>query len=288
MFSLDPDFLRTFLAISQTGSFGAAGQRINKTQSTVSAQMKRLEEILGVSLFEKAGRRNVLTPEGRKLLEYAASMVRLNDEAVNAFRPPEVSGTVRIGAIDEYAQAFLPGALSSFAVTHPSVQVEVVTGTTQQLRPQLDEGRLDAAIVSCYPDAPHTEVLRGDRLHWIGAPGHTLHFEDPIPLSTWSDGCSWREAGLAALARAGRTWRFAFTSSNATLLATTVRDGLGITVAPRWFVTDGMEILADLDAQCPLVDAEIGIMRANGLDNRALDTFLAHLRRQFSAATMAA
>ncbi|MCD7059776.1 LysR family transcriptional regulator [Pelagibacterium xiamenense] len=288
MYSLDPDFLRTFLAISETGSFGAAGTRINKTQSTVSAQMKRLEDILGVSLFEKDGRRNVLTADGRKLLEYAASMVRLNDETVNAFRPPEVSGTIRIGAVDEYAQAFFPEVLSTFAVTHPSVQVDVVTGTTRQLRPRVEDGTLDAAVISCYADDTNLEVLRTDRLHWIGAPGRTLHFEDPIPLSTWSDGCSWRDAGLAALARAGRQWRVAFTSSNASLLSITVRNGLGITVAPSWFVGEGMTILSDLDAQCPLVDANIGIKRHDGVDDAALETFLAHLRRQFTAPAVAA
>ncbi|WP_404404700.1 LysR family transcriptional regulator [Pelagibacterium halotolerans] len=288
MFSLDPDFLRTFLAISETGSFGAAGARINKTQSTVSAQMKRLEEILGVALFEKDGRRNVLTADGRKLMEYAASMVRLNDEAVNAFRPPEVSGTIRIGAVDEYAQAFFPEALSTFSVSHPSVQVDVMTGTTRQLRPKVDDGTLDAAIVSCYPDDGNMETLRVDRLHWIGAPGRTLHFEDPIPLSTWSDGCSWREAGVAALARAGRQWRIAFSSSNASLLSVTVRNGLGITIAPRWFVSEGLTILSDLDAQCPLVDANIGIKRRAGSEDAALETFLSHLRRQFASPAVAA
>jgi hypothetical protein len=68
MQALDPDFLRTFIAITETGTYEAAGLKVNKTQSAVSAQVKRLEEILGATLFEKSGRRNVLTASGRRLV----------------------------------------------------------------------------------------------------------------------------------------------------------------------------------------------------------------------------
>ena len=101
MIAIDPDFLRSFLAISDTGSYGAAAKRVNKTQSTVSAQMKRLEETLGVALFEKAGRRNLLSPEGLRLLQYAKSIVRLNEETVNPFRQVEATGAIKIGLSDD-------------------------------------------------------------------------------------------------------------------------------------------------------------------------------------------
>ncbi len=280
MFALDPDFLRTFIAISETGSYGAAGERVNKTQSTVSAQMRRLEEIVGVALFEKEGRRNVLTPEGRKLLEYAASMVRLNDEALKAFRPPEISGRVRVGAVDEYAQAFLPDALSVFNRTHSAVEVCVATGSSAQLRPLVDAGEIDAAIITCQSGSEAMEIIRSDRLHWIGPENGCVHLEKVLPLSVWSDGCSWREMGMAALARGGREWRLTFTTSNASLLGRTVRDGLGVTVAPEWFLTDGLRVLDDLDARYPLGRAEIGIKRRPGCDDPALEAFLAHLHNR--------
>ena len=288
MFSLDPDFLRTFLAISETGSFGAAGERVNKTQSTVSAQMKRLEEIIGVPLFEREGRRNVLTPDGLKLLEYAASMVRLNDEALRAFQPLEISGRLRLGAIDEYAQAFLPGTLRTFGAAHPAVQVEVVTGTSGQLRDLLADGELDAAIISCRTGDADTETLRSDRLHWIGSEKVSPHFDDPLPFCAWSPGCSWREMASAALVRDGRKWRLAVTTSNAALITLTVLDGLGVAVAPSWFVGPGLRILEEMDARYPLGVAEIGIKRGSTASNPVLDAFLAHVKSELNSPALAA
>jgi DNA-binding transcriptional LysR family regulator len=288
MYSLDPDFLRTFLAISETGGYGTAGEKVNKTQSTVSAQMKRLEEILGVSLFEKEGRRNILTAEGRKLLEYAASMVRLNDEALSTFRPPEMSGNIRVGAIDEYAQAFFPDILDSFTKTHPGILVSVATETTALLNSQLDAGEFDAVFVSCHPGQTDNEILRVDQLHWIGGEGHCLHFDDPIPLTAWSEGCSWRQMAQAALAKAGRRTRITFSTSNAALMATTLRRGIGITVAPRWFVTDGLRVIEELDAKCPLGRAEIGVRRRVGDANPPLEAFIDHLKSHLRLSSLAA
>lgn len=288
MFSLDPDFLRTFLAISETGSFGAAGEKVNKTQSTVSAQMKRLEEIVGMPLFERQGRRNVLTAEGLKLLEYAASMVRLNDEALRAFRPPEMSGRVRLGAIDEYAQAFLPGTLRSFNAAHPAVQVEVATGNSSDLRDLLVEGELDAAILSCRAGDTETEILRADRLHWFGGEGSSPHCEDPLPFCAWSAGCSWREMANAALVRDGRKSRLVVTTSNAALITLTVRDGLGVAVAPTWFVSPGLRILEEMDARYPLGIAEIGIKRAAGGADPVLEAFISHVRAEMGSPALAA
>lgn len=288
MFSLDPDFLRTFLAISETGSFGAAGERVNKTQSTVSAQMKRLEEIIGVPLFEREGRRNVLTPDGLKLLEYAASMVRLNDEALRAFQPLAISGRLRLGAIDEYAQAFLPGTLRTFGAAHPGVQVEVVTGTSLQLRGLLAEGELDAAIISCRTSDADTETLRSDRLHWIGGENVSPHFDDPLPFCAWSQGCAWREMASAALVRDGRKWRLAVTTSNAALISLTVREGLGVAVAPSWFVSPGLRVLEEMDARYPLGVAEIGIKRGSAAASPVLDAFLAHVKSELNSPALAA
>lgn len=284
MQSLDPDFLRTFLAISETGGFAAAANAVNKTQSTVSAQVRRLEEILDARLFEKQGRRNVLTQEGRQLLEYARAIVRLNDETLRAFHPPEVSGSLRIGAPDDYAHAFLPETIASFARSFPAVEVEVVTDSSVALEPDLKSGRFDAVILSRAPGDTEMEVLRTDQLHWIGPADACERFDDPLALALWSNGCSWREMALAALTKAGRKWRIAHTTSNALLLATTVRSRLGITVAPDWFLADGLEILSDFDATYPLGKVDIGIKRRAGDPTPALAVFLDHLRAKMRIA----
>ena len=115
MIALDPDVLRSFIAIAEEGGFARAGEVVNKTQSTVSMQMKKLEETLGVAVFRKDGRRNVLTHDGERLLEYARRLVQLNDETVQVFRQPELSGAVRIGTPDDYAETFLPEIFARFS-----------------------------------------------------------------------------------------------------------------------------------------------------------------------------
>lgn len=278
MLSLDPDFLRSFLAISETGSYAAAAERVNKTQSTVSAQMKRLEEMLGVSLFKKVGRRNVLTPEGQRLLGYARSMVRLNDETVTAFRPQSVKGSIKIGTSDDYAQAFLPRVLADFSRTHCCVEVEVVTDGTPALIPRLESEHFDALIVSCLPGDNGVEILRRDKLRWIGSRTCPVHRDDPLPLALWADGCTWRAMALSALARGGRNWRLAYTTSNAPLLATAVRDGLGVTVGPGWYLGEGLCFLPEMDAKLPLGETAMGVKVRPGASSPALEAFLEHLR----------
>ncbi len=283
MQSLDPDFLRSFLAICETGSYGAAAERVHKTQSTVSAQMKRLEEILGVSLFEKTGRRNALSPAGLRLLEYARPILRLNDETLSAFRPPAVSGTVRIGISDDYAQAFLPPVLSRFTRTHPAVDLEIVTGDSSDLVNRADDDSYDAVLVSSCAQVGDIETLRTDSLHWIGSE-NVSHLQDEcLPLALWGEGCSWRAKALAALAAAERSWRLAYTTSNAPLLLSTVRDGIGVTVGPSWYLVPGTRIIEELDAQCPIGVGDIGIVVTGDPDSAPLKAFLDLVRMQFKS-----
>src|SRR5215211_699575 len=100
---LDVDQLRTFIAIAETGSFTKAAEVVFKTQSAVSMQMKRLEERIGKPIFERDGRASRLTDDGERLLDYARRIVKLNMEAVNAFAETELTGRVRLGVPDDYA-----------------------------------------------------------------------------------------------------------------------------------------------------------------------------------------
>lgn len=282
MIALDPDFLRSFLAISDTGSYGAAALRVNKTQSTVSAQIKRLEEMLGVSLFEKAGRRNLLTAEGLRLREYAKSIVRLNEETVNAFRQTPPSGTIRIAMCDDYAQAFLVPALTRFTGQFPDVEVEVLTADTRSLRERPDFDSFDLVVVSSNSGMEGIEVLRTDKLHWIGGKDHMAHLEHRLPLALWSEGCTWRGMGLAALARSDRPYRIVHTTSNAPLLRAVVSQGLAVTIGPKWYLAPGLTVLDDLDRVCPLGDDGLGLKVLSNPASPPLAAFVDHLRVCFS------
>ncbi|MET0868684.1 MAG: LysR family transcriptional regulator, partial [Pseudorhodoplanes sp.] len=100
---IDIDQLRTFIAIAETGSFTKAAEVVHKTQSAVSMQMKRLEERLNKPIFARDGRASKLTEDGERLLDYARRIVKLNLEALATFSGPELSGRVRLGVPDDYA-----------------------------------------------------------------------------------------------------------------------------------------------------------------------------------------
>src|SRR5690606_5296414 len=123
---LDNDQLQTFLAIVDTGSFTKAADRVFKTQSAVSMQMRRLEERVGKELFMKDGRGNRLTPEGEKLINFARKIIRLNDEAVAAFDDNRLEGSLRIGTPDDYADRYMPEIIQRFAKSHPNVELYII------------------------------------------------------------------------------------------------------------------------------------------------------------------
>ena len=123
---LDIDQLQTFIAIVDSGSFTKAADRVYKTQSAVSMQMRRLEERIGKQLFIKDGRGNRLTVEGEKLLNYARRIIRLNNEAIAAFDDNRLEGTLRIGTPDDYADRYMPEIIGRFAKTHPNVELYIV------------------------------------------------------------------------------------------------------------------------------------------------------------------
>ena len=125
MIPLDSDLMRAFLAVADTGSVTAAGDRIGRTQSAVSMQIRRLEESLGQPLFLRLPRGVELTPRGLQLLPYARRVTQLLDEAATALREKPLIGPVRIGIPDEYAETILPRALAAFSVRHPGVEVTV-------------------------------------------------------------------------------------------------------------------------------------------------------------------
>ena len=120
--SIDTELLRSFVAIADTGGFTRAAETVNRTQSAVSMQMKRLEEdVVQRPLFERNGRQVRLTPEGQVLLGYARRILKLHGEVLNTLREPHMVGAVRIGTPDDYVMRFLPEILSRFAQAYPLV-----------------------------------------------------------------------------------------------------------------------------------------------------------------------
>ena len=268
--TLDLDLLRCFATIADSGSFTRAGDRLGRTQSTVSLQVKRLEEQLGRPVFERTPRVIRLTPEGEKLLGIARQLLRLNDAAIAELFEPDLSGNVRLGVPEDFATAHLPGVLAAFTDAHPLVELEVTCDLTLNLLDRFNSGGFDLVLVKREPSAP----LRGMRvwrepLVWVARDKLAVAEMEVVPLIVSPQPCVYRKRAVEALEEAGRRWRIAYTSTSLAGSQAAVRAGLGISVLPREMVPAFLTPMGSDAGLPPLFDTEIALIEAIGLSTTA-------------------
>jgi DNA-binding transcriptional LysR family regulator len=234
---LDLDVLRTFVAIAETGSFTVASSAVFRTPSAVSMQIKRLEEMLGVTVFVRDARSVSLTQDGEMLLGYARRLLALNREAVAKFIMPDISGVVRLGSPDDYGERVLPNVLKRFAQTHPAIAVDVTIDMTGNLKRRMAERQLDITLfTACRDIPPEAEILLTEPVVWAGAKGGSAHLREPLPVSLWEEGCVWRANALEALGRDGRDYRVAYMSAHTAGQRAAILADLAVAPLPKSFI----------------------------------------------------
>jgi DNA-binding transcriptional LysR family regulator len=256
--TLDLDVLRTFVTGHDLGTFAAAAERLGRSQSALSLQLRKLEAQTGETLLRKDGRGLAPTPAGEIMLSYARRLIELNDEAVAAVRGVAVEGWVRLGLVQDFAESWLPALLGRFVRAHPGVRVEARVDRGAVLAAAVAKGDLDLALV--WGDLPgaHRTVLAGMPMVWVGAPQHAIGPLRPLPLVTFEPPCVFRDAAVRALDRAGIPWRVVFTSPSLAGLWAAVEAGLGVTPRTRQAVPARLGILPGGD-DLPELDAIAGL-----------------------------
>ncbi|MCD5997088.1 LysR family transcriptional regulator [Pseudomonas sp. CDFA 602] len=257
--SIDTELLRTFVAIADHGGFTRAGEVVNRTQSAVSMQMKRLEEdIVQRQLFQKEGRTLSMTAEGQVLLGYARRILKLHSEVFNTLREPHMIGVVKIGSPDDYVMRFLPGILSQFAQAYPLVQVEVHCEPSDVLLQRHD---LDLTIVTRKPGTEIGQLLRQERLVWVEANGFAPHEQTPMPLAMFNSQCFCREWACNALDIREREYRIAYSSASMSAIMAVVGAGLAVTAQLQSLVTPDLRILGEAEDLPQLPTASVVLLR---------------------------
>jgi len=256
------DLLQTFVAIAEGGSFTDAARRVHRTQSTVSMQIKRLEETLGRPVFVRDGRAVSLTHDGEVLLGHARRILRAHQEALAVFSEPDLEGTVTLGTPDEYAVSLLPAILARFAECQCRVHVEVVCDSTVNLLARLEENTIDFALVTQGYGGDDGIFLMRDDVVWATSARHCAHEQDPVPLALFQPGCRFRQRAIDALSAAGRSYRLALTSVSLAAIEAAVRAGLAVTVLSRSNVSPGMRILDERDGFPALPENRIELRRS--------------------------
>ena len=266
--TLDPDLLEAFVAVADHRSFTRAAATLNRTQSAVSMQIKRLEERLGVALFHRTKVNVDLSSAGEGLLGYARRILLLNNEAVSRLREHRVEGLVRLGVMDDYGSVIVPPLLSRFAAGYPLIHVEMETGLTATMTNRL--GDSFDLVIAMHPEGRgNGELLRGEQAVWAASPSHPVEDMNPLPVALYPHGCLFRKWATEALDAARRPWRLAFVSHSLAAVESIAAQGLAVTVVKSGTFPSKLRALSENDGMPKLPAADIRLHRARKLSHAA-------------------
>lgn len=270
---MDTDLLRAFVAVAECEGFSAAGKIINRTQSAVSLQIKRLEDRMGEPLFERTSRSVLLTPAGGRLLPYARQILKLQDEAHRMLGAERQGELIRLGISEEQASAYLPELLPRMALLHPEVRIQVTCDISGALVDRFQEGLLDAVLAVRHAPTQTGQLLGREPMVWALAENSQLDSWSTLPLALNPEGCIFRAHVFAALGRESRRWDVRYTSPSPTAINVAVQAGLALTVKTPRSVPSGCRIVGTEEGLPELGYVEIELHRAPGQMSKAFATF---------------
>lgn len=241
--NIDTFTLQCFLAVADTGSITRAAERVGRTQSAMSQQMTKLENLLGKSLFIR-GKLFSLNNEGEIFLGYARQIFRLHREVIDRFKEPELEGEVRFGMPENFASIYLSDMLVDFARIHPRIFLNIECDLTLNLFERFKRGEFDLVLVKmmCPDYFPNGLDVCTEKLSWIGHVNHVMNDKNkPIPLVLSPQPCVYRARAIKALDDAGIKWRIVFSSPSYAGTLAAVKAGLGVTVLPHIMIPEQLE-----------------------------------------------
>ncbi|MBX2880740.1 MAG: LysR family transcriptional regulator [Granulosicoccus sp.] len=237
------ELLRTFCSVAETGNVTHAASHLARTQSAISVQIKKLEEQLSVTLFERQARGVVLTEQGRRLLPMAKNALAEVDRIGSLFATP-LTGRVRVGIPDDYNETILEVALARFAKRHRNVEVFVQSGCTASFPDAIANDQLDIAVYSAEPMSSD-EAFFTEPTVWVASSDFEIDRDCDIPMAIFDRHCWWREVATAALDKARIPWRTVYLSASFASIKASIRSGLAVGVLAQSAVEPSMKILGD-------------------------------------------
>ena len=260
---LDLELLRSFVSVVDAGGFTRAGERVHRTQSTVSKQIKRLEEDVGQPLLIRSGKDVTPTEAGERLLTYARRLLSLAEEARDVLSRPGSEGAIRIGITEDFAAYRLTKLLATFARSHPNLRLDVRSGQSLFLHRDLERGDLDLALIKRAVSEKGGIAVWPERVHWVTSKSHPRDTATgSVPLIGFGSGCLYRAHAIHALERAGRNWHMAYTSSSLAGIQAAVAAGLGLSILSEMSIQAEHRVLTAKDGFAPIERTEVALIAA--------------------------
>lgn len=259
---LQIDWLKCFVAVVDAGSLSGAAPEINRSQSAVSMQLKKLEAALDCQLLQRGPRELQLTADGQKLLGYARQMLNLHAETQAAFLGEKLTGTIRLGVPDDYAQRYMTPALKRFAPRHNGVSIELFCEQSTSLIPRVESGDLDLALVSRDHERRGT-MLFHEPMVWVGSPQFDVWKRDPLPIAVYESSSVAKGHAIKSLALQGRRYKIVYHSSSLAGQIAAVESGLAIAVLTQCSAPEHLDVLGSEQGLGPLEPMEVAVYRSS-------------------------
>jgi DNA-binding transcriptional LysR family regulator len=258
---LDLELLRSFVSVVEAGGFTRAGERVHRTQSTVSQQIKRLEDDIGQPLLIRNGKDVTPTEAGEKLLSYARRLLSLAEEARDVVARPTQEGAVRLGIPEDFAAYRLAKLLAAFSRAHPTLRLDIRADQSLNLKRDLDRGELDLALFKRAVGEKGGIAIWPERVHWVTSKHHPRDISlGSVPLIGFPAGCLYRARAIHALETAGRSWHMAYTSSSLAGIQAAVAAGMGLSILSEMAIQADHRVLTAKDGFKPIDKTEVALM----------------------------
>lgn len=258
---LDLELLRSFVSVVDAGGFTRAGERVHRTQSTVSQQIKRLEEDIGQPLLNRSGKEVTPTEAGERLLFYARRLLSLAEEARDVLARPGSEGAVRLGIPEDFAAYRLAKLLASCTRSRPGLRLDVRADQSLYLKRDLERGELDLALLKRDAGEKGAIAVWPERVHWVTSKSHPVDLDaKSLPLIGFPGGCLYRARAIHALEAAGRSWHMAYTSSSLAGIQAAVAAGMGLSILSDMAIQGDHRTLTAREGFQPIDKTELALV----------------------------
>lgn len=241
----DPQLLRTFLVVAELLNFSRAADRLGIRQSTVSQQIRRLEDLTARPLFLRDTHSVELTSDGDAMVGFARSILDTHERAVQYFAGSQLRGRLRFGVGEDFALTRLADVLTDFRARHPLVDLALAVELSGALHEKLRQRQLDLVLAKRRPGETHGQLVWREELCWVGAPGTRIDSAAPVSLVVYPPPSITREQAFEVLGRHRREWRVTCTASGLSGVCAAVAAGLGIALFSRSLIPPGLHPLAE-------------------------------------------
>ncbi|EOH93030.1 hypothetical protein I588_00803 [Enterococcus pallens ATCC BAA-351] len=246
------EYLNTFLIAAETGKFNITAELVYRSHSSVSTQIKKLEQQIGAPLFIRNKKDNVtLTKAGETLYDYAQKILDLNDRAFRSIKNSNWKGSLSFGLPTDYTKFFLNSIYPELLRSYPDFTFETICSRSRKLRDQIAEGRVSIAIVAMEPQFSEDIFLWSEKLYWVSSKEFNFQNLDKLPVALFSDNCIVNNHSLYCLKRAKKNFEVVFTSTMLENIAECVKNNIAVSLLPESLIDDDFQIIPENFISCP-------------------------------------